>query len=141
MIPIVGAKYPAIVIPLIDGAKKNIDIAVYDWRWYANEPEHAVQRFNAAIVRAVQRGVIVRAVLNTADIVPVLVSVGVKARRMNEHRTLHAKLIVIDDTLLITGSHNLTRNAFGSNIELSVAVYLPVGMSRISEFFNNLYNL
>src|SRR5690606_5543501 len=140
MIPIIGSEYPKKVIPLLDDAKKNIDIVVYDWRWYANQPAHAVQQFNNAIVRAVNRGVIVRAVLNNKEILQTLVKVGVKARRLRDRRCVHTKLIIIDDSLIITGSHNFTRNAFGSNIETSIAVLIPDGDIRLKTFFENLYN-
>lgn len=141
MIPLIGSDYPKKVIPLIDGAKKNVHIVMYDWRWYPNQPGHSVQQFNAALVRAVGRGVVVRAVLNTADIVPVLASVGIKARTMRDKRTLHSKLLLIDSSVLVIGSHNITRNAFGSNIEASVVVELPGDVTRFSEFFENLYNI
>lgn len=137
--PIIGADFPKKVIPLLDSAKKNIDIAVYDWRWYANQPAHAVQQFNIALVRAVQRGVLVRAVVNTTEIVPQLKKVGIQARGLKDARTLHTKLILIDGELAIIGSHNFTRNAFGSNIEVSLAVGIPVEHDRLAQFFNNIF--
>lgn len=139
--PIVGAEYPAKVIPFIDKAKRNVDIVSYDWRWYPNQPGHAVQRFNIALVNASRRGVIVRAVVNNAEILPILAKVGIQARKMKDHRTLHTKLILIDDEVAIIGSHNITRNAFGANVETSLAVGIPDGERRFSEFFSNLWGL
>jgi len=139
MIPIIGADFPKKVIPFIDNAKKNIDLVVYDWRWYDNQLSHPVQQFNLALVRAVKRGVIVRAVVNRPLLLNVLNSVGIKARILKDHRTLHSKLIIIDNSLLIIGSHNFTRNAFGANIETSVAVEIPENETRFTEFFNNVY--
>lgn len=141
MIPVIGSEYPKKVIPLINGAKKNIDIAVYDWRWYPDEPAHPVQQFNTSIVRAVGRGVRVRAIVEAPLILSILLSAGIKAREMRDKRTLHAKMILIDDQTLIIGSHNFTRNAFGSNIEASVIVDLPAGEARFSQFFNNLSSI
>lgn len=141
MIPIIGAEYPKKVIPLIDGAKKNIDIVVYDWRWYPDQIAHPVQQLNAAIVRASQRGVFVRAVVNADLNLQVLNNAGIKARRLADKRTLHTKMILIDNRTLILGSHNFTRNAFGANIETSIAVEVPEDITRFTEFFNNLYGL
>lgn len=139
--PIIGSDFPKKVIPLLNEAKKNIDIIVYDWRWYPNQPAHSVQQFNSALVRAVARGVSVRAVLNSALLLPILNKVGIKATRLKDKRTLHSKMILIDSKILIIGSHNFTRNAFGSNIESSVAIEIPENVKRFSEFFENLYNI
>ena len=141
MIPIIGSDYPKKVIPLINAAKKNIDIVSYDWRWYADQPEHAVQQFNIALVRAMQRGVIIRAIVNNTLILETLKKVGIKARKTNEKRTIHTKMIMIDSNILIIGSHNLTRNAFGSNVETSIIVDIPQDLTRLAEFFNNLYSI
>lgn len=138
---VIGSDYPKKLIPLLDNAKKNVDIVVYDWRWYADQLAHPVQQFNMAIVRAVQRGVIVRAVVNAHILLPVLTKVGVKVRQLPDRRTLHSKLILIDNKILVIGSHNFTRNAFTSNIETSVILDLPENESRFQSFFNNLYGL
>lgn len=141
MIPIIGAEYPSIVIPLIDGAKKNIDIIMYDWRWYADQITHPVQQFNAALVRASKRGLRVRVITNTALNLEVLNKCGIKARVTRDRRTLHCKMIIIDDETLIMGSHNITRNAFSHNIEASVVVSIPNEVTRFAEFFSNLYSI
>jgi phosphatidylserine/phosphatidylglycerophosphate/cardiolipin synthase-like enzyme len=141
MTPIIGAEYPKKVIPLIDVAKRNIDIVVYDWRWYPDQIAHPVQQFNAAIVRASQRGVLVRAVVNAAMNLEVLNKSGIKARMLKDKRVLHTKMILIDNTTMIIGSHNFTRNAFGANIEASIAFELKPEETRFSEFFANLYGL
>lgn len=141
MIPIIGSEYPKKVIPLIDAAVQNIDIVVYDWRWYPDQIAHPVQQLNAAIVRASQRGVLVRAIVNADLNLETLKSAGIKARRLKDKRTLHTKMILIDSKTLVIGSHNFTRNAFGANIETSVAVDVPEGVTRFAEFFNNLYDV
>jgi phosphatidylserine/phosphatidylglycerophosphate/cardiolipin synthase-like enzyme len=138
---VIGSDYPKKVIPLLDNAKKNVDIIVYDWRWYEDQLAHPVQQFNMAVVRAVQRGVIVRAVVNAHILVPVLTKVGVKVRQLSDRRTMHSKLIIIDNETIVIGSHNFTRNAFASNIEASVILDLPFNQTRFQEFFNNLYGL
>lgn len=140
MIPIIGAEYAKKVIPLVDSAKRNIDIVIYDWRWYPDQIAHPVQQLNAAIVRARLRGVHIRALLNTDLNLDQLNRVGIKARLLRDRRTLHTKMMMIDEKKLVIGSHNFTRNAFGANIETSIIVDIPDGETRIMEFFNNLYN-
>lgn len=140
MIPLVGKDYPTKVIPYIDNAKGTIDIIVYDWRWYPNNPAFNVQQFNNALVRAVSRGVTVRAVINAPQLLPILSSVGIKARCTRNKRTLHAKFLCIDNKTLVIGSHNFTKNAFNFNLEVSVLIEIPKDITRFAELFNNLYN-
>ena len=141
MIFLIGKDYPLHVIPMIENAKKCIDVVMYDWRWYGDKPGHTMQQLNNALVQATRRGVRVRAVVNTGDHAKFLATLGIKARTLRDKRTLHSKLIIIDDTKLIIGSHNLTANAFYRNLESSVALELPPGGNRIAEYFENLYNI
>lgn len=141
MVPIIGSDYPKLVIPLIDGARNNIDIAVYDWRWYANDPGHSVQQFNIAVVNARKRGVQVRILLNSDILLPLLEELGMRVRILSDHRTLHVKLLMVDRKYLVIGSHNITRNAFTSNLEASVLLDIPPEVTRFAEFFENLYNI
>jgi phosphatidylserine/phosphatidylglycerophosphate/cardiolipin synthase-like enzyme len=140
-LPLIGADYPKKVVPLIDSAKKNIDIAVYDWRWYIDQPGHPAQALNLAIVRAVRRGVQVRAVVNTSHIVPTLQKVGIRAKIIPQRKTLHAKLVIVDNETLVIGSHNFSRNAFASNIETSVMIDIPSENTRFQEFYTNIFGL
>ena len=141
ILPIVGNEYAKKVIPLLDSAKKNIDIVVYDWRFYPDRLGHPVTQFNLALIRAVRRGVIVRAVLNNGLIVRELVELGIKARIFSMAKTVHAKLILVDNETLVIGSHNFTSNAFTSNIEVSVMIDLSVDDYRFTQLFSNLYGL
>ena len=137
---IISKQFPEKVIPLIDNAVKSIDIVVFDWRWYPQDPGATVQLFNQAIVRAVRRGVRTRAIVNNDEIVRVLKSCGVLAKRLIAKNLVHVKLIVIDDKTVIVGSHNYTQSAFQMNFELSVILDNPEGLAEIQSFFNNLYN-
>lgn len=137
---LVGGDYPKKVIPMIDAATRNIDVVVYDWRWYENDPGHPVQQFNLAMIRAVRRGVQVRAILNAPDLIPTLNALGIKARTLKDKRVLHAKLLLIDQQTLVIGSHNFTSNAFTRNLEMSIVENLDSVDNRAFTFFNNLYN-
>lgn len=137
--PIIGREYPKIVTPLIKQANGRIDIVMYDWRWYPHQPADPVQGFNIELVKAVRRGVQVRAVLNSARNLDVLKDVGIKARTLQDKRTVHIKMLLIDDKYLIIGSHNLTRNAFERNLEASILVELPEEEKRFADLFRRLY--
>lgn len=137
----IGPAYVEGIIRLIENAKRNIDIVLYDWRWYADQIAHPCQRVNIALTNAVRRGVRVRAVVNNNIALASLKSAGILARQLKDKRTLHCKLVILDDATLVIGSHNFTRNAFAHNIEASVVVSIPSETTRLREFFDNIYGL
>jgi len=141
MIPIIGAEFSKKIIPLLDQAKQNLDIVVFDWRWYPDQPGSFVQLFNQAVVRCVRRGVLVRAVVNSPDILAQLQKVGVMAKRLKTPRLIHCKLMIIDNEKLVIGSHNYTASAFNMNMEASAIIDLPDGAGRFGEFFNRIYQM
>jgi phosphatidylserine/phosphatidylglycerophosphate/cardiolipin synthase-like enzyme len=138
---IVGKDFPKKVIPLIDLAKKTIKTVVYDWRWYPNDPGNAVQLFNQAIIRAVHRGVKVQAIANYDEVVAVLNANGISAKKISVQGLVHAKLMIIDDNIVIIGSHNYTHNAFILNKEISVALTDCENIEEFNIFFQSLWLL
>jgi phosphatidylserine/phosphatidylglycerophosphate/cardiolipin synthase-like enzyme len=138
---IVGKKFPEVLIPLIEAARNSIDIVVFDWRWYPNDPGASAQLFNQAIARAVKRGVKIRAIVNSPDIENTLKSIGVFARRLLIKNLVHCKLMIIDERTTVVGSHNYTQSAFTMNMELSVVFEAEKNDNSFVDFFNNLYIL
>jgi len=136
---IIGSNFPKEVKPLIENAKKSIDVIVFDWRWYSNDPSNPVQLFNQCFVRAVRRGVRVRALVNSMAIVDILRGVDIQAKCPAIEGLVHSKMIVIDGKDLVIGSHNFTQHAFTSNLEIST--YMPdyPDVDKLLELFNNLY--
>lgn len=135
---IIGREFPDILIPAIKNAKSTIDILIYDWRWYQNEPGTRIQKFNNAIVSAVERGVAVRCLVNHNALTNLLQSQKITAKQVNSSKTMHAKMIIIDEKVLFVGSHNLTKNAFELNHEISVQIDDENEIARCKTFFNNL---
>jgi phosphatidylserine/phosphatidylglycerophosphate/cardiolipin synthase-like enzyme len=136
---IVGSEFPIKVIPLIDGAKHKIDVVVFDWRWYPNDMASSVQLFNQAFVRAVRRGVAIRAISNSQEIVDILNGVGISARKLRTPDLVHCKLINIDDSFSVMGSHNYSNSAFTKNFELSMICDNPDDISRFLSFFDSIW--
>ena len=136
---IIGKQFPDKVIPIIDNSKISVDIIVFDWRWYPQDPGASCQLFNQAIVRAVRRGVKVRAIVNNLQIVSILKSLGCEAKKLLTTKLVHCKMMIVDDEIVVTGSHNYTQSAFQMNLELSVILYKPENMDSFNNFFNNLF--
>ena len=137
---IIGKEFPQKVIPLIENAKKTIDIIVFDWRWYPQDPGAQCQLFNQSIVRATRRGVIVRAIANNYEIVNVLNQNGCYVKKILTKKLVHCKIMIIDSGIVVTGSHNYTESAFQMNLELSVILDNFEKIAEFSNFFTNLYN-
>lgn len=120
--PLIGTDYPTALLGLIDHATATISILMFDWRWYPNGLGSPTQLFNQALVRAVRRGVKIKVVVNSDQIVETLKSVGIDARKIRSRNLLHSKLVLIDGEHTILGSHNISASAFETNFETSVHI-------------------
>lgn len=138
---IVGNEFVKKVLPYINEAKHNIKIVVYDWRFYPNDPSNPVSLFNQAIIRAHRRGVSVECIANTDEALLILRENGILAKRPTTKKIIHAKMMTIDDEILIMGSHNYTQNAFTMNHEISIIVKGEQVVFAYNSFFNNLINI
>ncbi len=137
---IIGNQFPKKVIPLIEAAKNSIDIIVFDWRWYPQDPGAAVQLMNQTIIRARRRGVRVRAIANSDDIIRILKAENCQAKKLITKSLVHCKLMILDGQKVITGSHNYTQSAFLTNLELSVVLDDALSVAEFSSFFKNLWD-
>ena len=138
---IIGKQFAEKIIPLIDEAKNTIRVVVFDWRWYPNDPGNPVQLFNQAIVRAAKRGVKVDAIVTFEPLVKTLRDLGVNAKKLTSTNLLHTKLILIDDEIVVVGSHNFTAPAFTKNFEVSVFFTDTELGQNLINYFNQIWQL
>lgn len=138
---IIGKEFPEKVIPLIEQAKKSINIIVYDWRWYPNQIGSTIQKFNNAIIILSRKGKKVRVITNRPYINEILSQLNITAKKTHSKRTLHTKLMIIDKEIAILGSHNYTMNAFTINHEVSVILQNEEAVKRLNLYFENLWQL
>jgi len=136
---LIGREFYQKVVPLIEKAKNSIYIIVFDWRWYVGGLGSYIQNFNQAIVRAARRGVKVKAVVNTERIAQILRDLGIESKKASTMNLVHCKVMIIDEEIAIVGSHNYTESALTTNYEVSVMIKGRENISRLIEFFNNLY--
>lgn len=138
---IIAVSFPRVVTPIISAAKHSIDVIVYDWRWYPSISGSLVAQFNQAFVAAAKRGVKVRALVNNAEIALRLKAHGIEAHQPASEKMLHTKMILVDGTLLVIGSHNFTERAFCMNEEASVLVEFPSDQHDFSLYFEHLWSV
>lgn len=136
---LIGRQFPRQVIPLINEAKKSIDIIIYNWYWYSNEIGSSIQRFNQAIIQANNRNVEVKTVVRSGLIAEILRREKIKVRKIESSKVLHTKLMIIDNTIAILGSHNYTMNAFNINYEVSVIIHDPEIVLKLKQYFSNFF--
>jgi phosphatidylserine/phosphatidylglycerophosphate/cardiolipin synthase-like enzyme len=128
------------LIDLIENADHSIYIFMFDWRWYKNDISCDVSLINQALVRAVRRGVKIHVLLNYEKIVEQLLKLNIHAKKANVKKLLHAKSIIIDERIIVIGSHNFSREAMTANVEMSVALDDAELGKRIIDYFLNLWS-
>lgn len=135
---LIGRQYPDELMESIKKSIVSIKILMYDWRWYSHQSGSKIQKLNNEIIKAKKRGVDVRVILNTAHIKRILESCKIKVFVTNASRTMHIKLVLIDEKILFIGSHNFSINAFEINHEMSLMLDDKETIARCLLFFNNI---
>lgn len=138
---IIGREYPDIVTSLVKQSKQSIKILIYDWRWYENEIGSRIQSFNNEVMRAVNRGVDVTVLANNHFVETILKDSKIKIKKVNTSKVMHIKMLIFDDEYILLGSHNLTKNAFEINHEMSVLLDDKDSIAKCNLFFDNLCRL
>jgi phosphatidylserine/phosphatidylglycerophosphate/cardiolipin synthase-like enzyme len=104
----------AAIIREIDGAKEWIRLQAYS---YTSAP------ISEAVVRAIKRGVKVKAILDKSNVTAqysgatFLANAGATVKIDSKHAIAHSKIMIIDGKTVITGSFNFTKSAEENNAE------------------------
>ena len=92
-------------------------------------------------MRASNRGVDISVLVNNNFVLSFLKDTKINAKRVNTSKVMHVKMVIIDEKYLLIGSHNLTKNAFELNHEISILLDDPESISKCNTFFENLCRL
>ncbi len=142
--------YLNVVILLVHSSANTIDILMYEWKWYGHESAGGVQKLNLAYVAAARRGVKVRVLLNIESMghnitrintrtATFLKRYGVEIKWGQVGVVTHAKMVIIDDEVLVLGSHNYTKSAFSRNQEASIVVHGRKDILDYRKYFDDLW--
>lgn len=137
---VIGNQYVAEVVSALDLAKISVKILMFDWRWYKDDFSNDVSLINHALVRCARRKVPVTVLTNYLNIVELLNSLGIKAKKWDNSRLMHSKGIIIDDLIVVMGSHNFTQNAMHNNVETSLVVADSNVAKSLSIYFDSLWS-
>jgi len=150
MMILIGKNYLKTAIPLIDNAKTNIDILMYQWGYYSSPVKCTIQQITLAIKSAIIRGVTVRILIHAgspadglrrknSETMSHLGSWGANVKWYKKSGTMHSKLLLIDKTLAICGSHNYSKKSMSGNIETSVLVEGSGEIRPFLDYFDILW--
>ena len=137
----IGAQFVDGVVPLIHSAQHSIDIVVFDWRLYPQQPESPAGLLLHALQNAHDRGVEVRVITSNEAVAAQLRQYGFKVERLYFPRLVHAKVMIFDGLRAVLGSHNYTQAAFSQNIEVSALIDLGSVDNELTRWFTNLWPL
>ena len=146
--PLVNENYFPILLKEINNANSNIDIALYEFKFY--ETNNSATQIREALVNAQKRGVKIRMILDQSQWYGKITDLSKENQKTAEYlsergisvkldsikTTTHDKLIIIDNETVIVGSHNWGSSALTKNNEASVMIK----DSAIAEYYENYFN-
>ncbi|MEN6620124.1 MAG: phospholipase D-like domain-containing protein [Smithella sp.] len=127
--------FPALVA-VIDEAETEIIMSFFLFKTKMNQNSYPDKIF-AHLVRAAKRGVKVLILLENSDgfdsnlnaenkrTKNILEDKGIKVYFDTPQKITHTKLVVIDQKIILLGSHNLTQSALKYNNEVSIFIENP----------------
>ena len=129
----IAQDYPKRVVPLVETAQNTIEILMYEWKWYGHESAGGVQKLNLALISAARRGVKIRVLLNIESMGHAITKINTRTAQILRLSNVevkfgqvgivtHAKMMILDDNILVLGSHNYSKAAFSRNQEASIIV-------------------
>jgi phosphatidylserine/phosphatidylglycerophosphate/cardiolipin synthase-like enzyme len=127
--------FPAL-IKAIDEAQSEIFMSIFSFKAGVHKnsyPDRILGHLAKAVKRGVNVNVILEATGKTGDELnaqnrrtgKLLEEKGVKVYFDSPRTTTHTKLIVIDEKMVILGSHNLTQSGLKYNNEISILIERP----------------
>jgi len=136
--------FPAL-LKAIDEAQSEIFMSIFSFKAGVHKNSYP-DRILGHLAKAVKRGVNVKVILETTGRLDdeldaqnrqtgkLLEDKGVKVYFDSPRTTTHTKLIVIDERVVILGSHNLTQSALKYNNEISILLERPDLAKRARDY-------
>ncbi|MEO0169816.1 MAG: phospholipase D-like domain-containing protein, partial [candidate division WOR-3 bacterium] len=124
------------IIKIVNMARKNIKFAAFSF---------SDNELGNALVYAKKRGVNVAGVIESKSVknrgseYNKFVKNGIDVLRDGNPYNMHSKYIIVDDSIVITGSYNFSRNAQELNDENVVIIFSKAMAERFSKNFNRIY--
>lgn len=140
-------KYYERLLDLLPRANRSVYVVMFVMKYDPREPRDPVNNLLNLLADLKRRGVDVRIIVDdeTYESYPATIeflknnTIPVKLDE-SRGRTTHSKIVIIDDDYVFLGSHNWTESALTRNHETSLLVRSRELVSRLKEYFNNIWN-
>jgi phosphatidylserine/phosphatidylglycerophosphate/cardiolipin synthase-like enzyme len=145
-----GSSWAPTLCAALSNAKKSIQIIQYSvssrWGRHANDQYNVYRELLSAPARGVRCSAILAEHRRTAatkrfnrQAGAAMLDAGWSVHGVSASNLLHAKIIIVDSTMLIIGSHNITRTASIENIDVSLAMTGEEYCKQFIDFFWGLW--
>lgn len=131
-----GERCEVKLIRFVQSARKSIDVAVYD----INLDQLVHELLKAARALPVRVVVDRRQAKGEKSLVRTLIKGGIEIRYGRQRGIMHNKFIIVDRTMVETGSFNYTNGAAFTNHENQVYLSSPQVVTRFNKRFGELWN-
>jgi phosphatidylserine/phosphatidylglycerophosphate/cardiolipin synthase-like enzyme len=138
------------VVREIWGARKSVEVVMFEWSWYPGQHTGSVQDINRELCIKAKEGVEVKVLLHNESMGRALHRInratarhltasGAVVKWGNTGKALHAKVWIFDRARVIVGSHNISVRSTRVNEEVSVLFDDAGEVSRVGEWFAGLW--
>lgn len=136
---VLNTNFVNFIIKKINHATRSIDILMFLWLKYSNDPTNEVQRIVNALVSASRRGVSVRIFLSSKNDIDGLKLYKLPLKKSTSQRSMHAKVFCFDKKYIVVGSHNFSESSLCYNVEVSLGLADENISKQYSNFFDALW--
>lgn len=124
-------------------ANKSIHMVMYSLNYYPDHPDSKVNMLIDQLALAVERGVDVRIVVDEyateKPVLTMLKNKGINIKYDSKNKTTHAKLIIIDENIIIIGSTNWSYYALEKNHETSLLIKSQNLAKEMERYFEKIW--
>ena len=136
---LIGKEFAEVLQRDICNAKQSIKMIVFCWTIWEERKCEGLFKINEAIRYAARAGVEVKCLTGSEGLTRRAQDLGIKTKCLAGWKIVHAKFILIDDTKLFIGSHNLTKAGLESNLECSALIDFTDVDNEANLFFDRLW--
>ncbi|NPA96945.1 MAG: hypothetical protein GXO32_05035 [Crenarchaeota archaeon] len=146
---LVGNQYYSYVKWLLGIAKGYVYVMMFAMKYYPSYPWSEVNQLIHELCQDHKKGLDVRVLVDYTtyseypQTIRYLEECGVPVKVWRECGStwrLHAKVIIVDGSIVVIGSHNWTYSALSHNIEVSIALNAPIIARMLTQYFDELWS-
>jgi phosphatidylserine/phosphatidylglycerophosphate/cardiolipin synthase-like enzyme len=136
---LIGEAYASTLIEALENAKREINIIMYVWQDYPDDPFNDVSRITHLILSAHRKNLNVRIITNFNEVRNRLSVLGLNVKTLVDKNIVHAKMVTVDRSLAFVGSHNFSRSSLTSNVEISQKITDTEDIEKLNKYFETLW--